>query len=159
MDAIKSIDWNAFRSLLLGSSSSAYAVQYGILALYTLFMIYTIIRRNRVRVIVLSHTRIWVETLLACAVTFGFYRLTLWLAPKSNWAFFLFLLGIIFVASLIVRITLQTLIYMIDRERALKDLGRGPEVPFNCNWPLIPRCANFCFQQVIFIVLIWSRVG
>ncbi|HEV2911744.1 MAG TPA: hypothetical protein VGX92_00390 [Pyrinomonadaceae bacterium] len=156
METIKNIDWNAIRDLLLSSSPSGYALQYGILALDTLIMIYIIIRGNRERVIVLSHTRIWVETLVASLVTFGFYRLAIWLAPKGTWPFILFLVGL-FLSNFIMRAILQMLVFVMDRGRSLKDLGSGPEAPFNCNWPLIPRCANFCSQQIIVIVLFWAR--
>ncbi|HKY41937.1 MAG TPA: hypothetical protein VJM50_02500 [Pyrinomonadaceae bacterium] len=150
------LSWEMVRGMLLGTGKNSLLFQYLVLVVFTLITIYGILAMRHRSVIVLSHARIWIETLFLSLVALGFYRFVLWMTPQGNRnKTYLVMIGV-FVFSFVTRWVFDTLLLVVDGGRSLKDLDRGVNDLFNCNWPLISRCANQALITVTVVAVAWT---
>lgn len=154
--AMSQLTWDMVRGILLGSGKLSLLSQYVVLVVFTLITIYLIIAMRHSTVIVLSHTRIWIETFFLSLVGLGFYRFALWMAPDGNRKMTYVVVGGIFLLSFVTRWTFDAMLFVIDGGRSIKDLDRGVNDLFNCNWPLISRCANQCLIILTVGAVSWT---
>ena len=141
------------RTWLIGHSPRELAAQYLTLTLLTLLSAYSVILMRRSHVIVLSHARALTSTLACSIATLGVHQGLMYLllptAGKPGFG----RIALYLVALMLSRAIVQLIGLLVDGGASLKDLTRGVEVPFNCNWPLIPRAAIHSLGLVAFSVI------
>ena len=124
-----------FLKLLVSSSAQGLALQYVLLVLGTLVFIYAIIAMRLDSVVVLSHGRLIFSVLIANVACMVYYRGSLWLDPQRKH----FYIAIILVA--VWAGIVNVLVLVVDQRKSLRDTAGSEGDYFNCNWPLIRRCA------------------
>ena len=140
--------------LMVGPEPAATITQFAVLLVWTMCSIYLIVLFvRRGSVVVLSHGLIVGESLLLSLANLGFIKVLIRLMPNSVWRLLLFLVVLLIVGAFWT-LALRVIAFAIDRRRSLKDLQRSESEAFNCNWPLIPRCANFALTMGILIAFI-----
>ena len=133
-----------FKTLVLSSSVLWLLAQFAILLVIALLHIYQIVRMRRDTVVVISHGKIFLGAIIGCALSIGFYQGVLWYSP-AGWSWLWVLL-----AFVVWKLILYAIIGPFTRGTSIRDTVKSDAEPFNCNWPLIPRCVH----QSLFYLLI-----
>lgn len=147
-----------FRSMLVETSPLWLTIEYVVIILDTIFLVYSVLFVRRKSVIIISHGRILWALLVSglfnlvaarAIVALGLYRGIFGFSPQEtiwwrSWLFFLITL----IALIIWRYILSIGTYPIAKN-ALRDVHANAGGLFNCNWPLLPRAANFCLMVLV----------
>lgn len=145
------------RDGILDTSVASLATQYAVIVALALVLIYGILRMRKGSVLILSHGRILASTLLASALNLCLFRLFVGFklyqalpfgAQNDEWWKVALFLLVGWILLTVWRIVLNLVTYPVARD-SVKDLISNEAKAFNCNWPLIPRCASFAFLELI----------
>jgi hypothetical protein len=140
----------SLKVVLTGSELNYLLIQFALITGYSFMMLYFLIHRGRGLAVVLSYTRINISELICCLLNLGLYHLILVLLPEDRtWK--IVVVVVVYLLLTFWRIfVLHPVTYAVAGQ-SIKDLKQGLEVPFNYNWPLIPRVASFCFSTFYLI--------
>ncbi|MGQ0701882.1 MAG: hypothetical protein ACT4PM_01965 [Gemmatimonadales bacterium] len=141
------------RTFVLGNSPTVLAAQFGALWVFTVLTIYQILWMRRDTAVVMSHPRVIVEAGVMSLLNLGIYHAMLWfLAPWSTWKLFAAIGGFTVWGGVS-----NAILYGIDRDRSIRDTVKGQGAFFNCNWPLIRRCANHALLFLVMGAILFLR--
>jgi hypothetical protein len=149
--------WQSITEVLVSRTAAGVAIQFGVMLVVTLITMYGILRMRRDNVVILSHGQIMVSTVAATAVCTAVYQGLLWVGPAGRWSSG-WALGAVILATMVARMLTMIIVGGIDGGRSLRDTTAGEGGMFNCNWPLISRCANQSLFYLCLIYLVKSEV-
>ena len=132
------------RTFLYGSSPLWLAAQFAALFAVSLLLVYQILKMRRDTVVVLSHRRIWLGAGLASVLNLGFLHGAMWFVT-AWWKWLLVLLVYMFW-----KLLLYAVVRPFTADTSLVDTVKSTDDAFNCNWPLIPRCAH---QSLLYFLM------
>ncbi|HVR29973.1 MAG TPA: hypothetical protein VMS86_10620 [Thermoanaerobaculia bacterium] len=138
------------RTLVLGTTPTELGLQFLALYAFTVLTIYQILFMRRDTAVVMSHPRVVAEAGLMSLLNLGVYHAMLWfLQPYSNLKVFalILLFGVWGGIS-------NLILGAVDQDRSIRDTVKSTGSMFNCNWPLIRRCANHALLFLI-VAAIW----
>lgn len=133
--------WQSIGEVLVSRTLVGLGAQAVFLLVVTLLTIYAILRMRRDTVVILSHGQVLFSTLVATLVCAGVYQGVVWLDPADRWSAG-WAIGVVILATFVSRGLTMAIIGRIDGGRSMRDTTAGEGAMFNCNWPLISRCAN-----------------
>lgn len=145
-------------NLFVGNDIASLLAQFIVLLVACVYFVFMIYRNNIRRVIILNHFRIVVVIILQSIANLGFYQLMISLDPHkgSGWQG-LFIFGA-FLATIPWKLIQYAMAFPLLGKNSIKDMGRSTDEMFNCNWPLIPRCANFALATIMIPIYIVSSI-
>lgn len=127
-------------------------VQFAVMLVSNLVTIYGILRMRHDDVVVLSHGQLMVSTLVSTAICTGIYQGFLWIGPAERWSRG-WVIGLMMVLLLVTRAVTMKVVGSMDGGRSVRDTTSSEAGMFNCNWPLISRCANQGLLLLMFIFM------
>lgn len=134
------------KTFILGNGPREIAVQFLALYAFTVLTIYQILWMRRDTAVVMSHSRVIAEAGLMSLLNLGLYHVMLWfLQPWVTWKLFVLILGFTLWGGIS-----NVILHAVDQDRSIRDTVKGQGSLFNCNWPLIRRCAN---HALLFLVM------
>lgn len=141
------------KTYVLGHGPRELAVQFLGLYAVTVLTIYQIIWMRRATVVVMSHGRVLAEAGLMSLLNLGVYHIMLWfLPPFAIWKLLVIWLGITLWGGIS-----NMILHAVDQDRSIRDTVKGQGALFNCNWPLIRRCANHALMFLVVGAIILLR--
>ena len=143
--------------VLVSRTPAGVAIQFGAMLVVTLITMYGILRMRRDNVVVLSHGQILISTIAATAICTAVYQGLLWIGPAGRWSKG-WVIGSILIATMVSRMLTMMIVGGIDGGKSLRDTTATDAGLFNCNRPLISRCANQSFFYLCIVYLVMSKV-
>jgi hypothetical protein len=149
--------WQSIGEILISQTVVGVLAQFTVVLVSTLLMMYGILRMRRDTVVILSHGQLLVSTVLSCAVCTGVYQLVLLIGPAERWSKW-WVVGFLFAAIMVARWLTMFLVGGLDGGRSIRDTTTDAGRMFNCNWPLISRCANQGLFLLVIVYLAMKKI-
>jgi hypothetical protein len=130
--------------LLINSDIVDLAIQFAILFVGELILLYWIFRLRLTEVVILSHVRLWIAVLLMSVINLSYYRLVIQIMPKIDiWIHIIYYVGVMLGTYPLVVLLEVVLIWIdaIGKGPIVKDLVRGEQSRYHANSGIIRRLA------------------
>lgn len=146
--------WENVKVLVLGSDPLSLSAQLAFLIVITLLHVLQIVKMRRDSVVVLSWGRLVLACVAVSLANLGFFRLVVHYRPTKWWGWVL-----VFVAMAVWAIPVNLLALGVAGKRCLRDTAKTEAESFNCNWPLIRRCAmqSLTYLLMLLIVIVSAK--
>jgi hypothetical protein len=132
-------------------------VQFVVMLALTLVTTYGILRMRHDDVVVLSHGQLLKSAILSTVICTLIYQAFLWFGPAGRWSRN-WVLGAAFVVIMLARMVTMGVLGGTDGGKSVRDTSATEAGFFNCNWPLISRCANQSLFMLIIVYLYVKQV-
>jgi hypothetical protein len=149
--------WQSIGETLVSPTLLGALAQFAFILTITLITMHGILRMRHDTVVILSHRHLFVSTLLSSAACAVIYQLVLWIGPAERWSKYL-VLGFLFAATIVARYLTMIIVGKLDGGRSIRDTTADAGKLFNCNWPLISRCANQSLFYLCMIYLLMKKI-
>ncbi len=149
--------WQSVVPMLVGNTLMGAVVQFVVMLIVTLVTIHSILRMRREDVVVLDGGQLFVSTLVATVICTLTYQVLLWIGPANRWGKGVALASV-FAVTIITRMVTMGVVGAVDGGRSIRDTTNGEGALFNCNWPLISRCANHSLLLMCIAYLATAQV-